>query len=105
MVAVVDWSEWAEGEWVNIMILSSTTATTIIINEWAVGERVNNDGGGGNIDNIDGGGGNDITSFSLSFENLEILSHFAADLRGVTYDLVESSGKRWIFGLDSTINR
>ena len=53
------------------MIVSSTTAAAVIINEWAVGEGVNNDGGGGNIDSIDGGGGggndDDITSFFLSF--------------------------------------
>ena len=75
-----------------------------------LGEGAVNDsgGGGGDIDNIDGsGGGNDvnITSFSLSFEILKIFGRFAADLRGAAYDLVESSGKRWIFGLDSTTNR
>ncbi len=108
MVAVVDWSEWAEGEWVNIMIVSSTTATTVIINEWAVGEGVsNNDGSGGNIDHIDGGGGNDddITSFFLSFwkfENFGVDS--AADLRILTPYRVELIDKRLIFGLDSAIN-
>jgi hypothetical protein len=43
-------------------------------------------------------------SFSL-FEILKIFGHFAAELRGVAYDLVELINKRWIFGLGSTIYR
>ncbi len=43
-------------------------------------------------------------SFSL-FEILKIFGNFAAELREVTYDLAELIDKRWIFGLDSTINR
>ena len=43
--------------------------------------------------------------FLFLFQNLKILGHFAADLREVTYDLAEIIGKRWIFGLDTTINR
>ena len=39
------------------------------------------------------------------FENLNILGQSAAELRKVTYDLAEIIGKRWIFGLDTTINR
>jgi len=43
--------------------------------------------------------------FLFLFQNLKILGHFAADLREVTYDLAEINGKRWIFGLDTIINR
>ncbi len=39
------------------------------------------------------------------FENLENFGHFAADLREVSFDLAECSGKRCVFGLDCTINR
>ena len=38
-------------------------------------------------------------------ENLKIFGRFAAELREVTYDLVECFDKRSIFGLDSTTNR
>ena len=90
-------------------MLSSTTTAVNIINEWAEGEGVNDSGGGGNIDYIDGGGGggNDvnITSFFLSFWKSEIFGRFAAELRGVAYDLAEFIDKTLIFGLDSTINR
>ena len=39
------------------------------------------------------------------FEILKIFGHFAADLLGVAYDLAELIDKRWVFGLNSTINR
>ncbi len=74
----------------------------------AEGEGVNNSGGGGNVDyNIDGG--DDVKlhlSFSLSFLKFwKILVDFAAELRGVAYDLAGCIDKTSIFGLDTTINR
>jgi hypothetical protein len=57
-----------------------------------------------NDDDVEDNGGNDVALHSI-FENLEIWSHFAADLRSLTPYRVELIAKRWIFGLDTTINR
>ena len=52
--------------------------------------------------------GYDVNITSSSFFLFEILKNFgrfAAELRILTYDLVECFDKRSIFGLDSTANR
>ncbi len=43
-------------------------------------------------------------SFFL-FENLKLFCRFAAELRGVAYDLAEFIDKTSVFRLDSTTNR
>ena len=57
-----------------------------------------------NDDDVVGNDGNDVALHSI-FENLEIWSHFAADLRILTPYRVETIVKTLVFGLDSTTNR